>query len=74
LVCTLALFLAFYPYFEKIKAGSGNHFGVCVCVCVSLLIIARPQLGKYIPAAMSTHATLKELLDMSFSVQRKVGD
>jgi hypothetical protein len=31
--------------------------------------IARQRLGTHVPAATNTHATIKELLDMVFSVR-----
>jgi hypothetical protein len=42
-------------------------------------VVARQQLSKNIAAAMNTHATIEELLDLSFcmlsvSYQIKVGD
>jgi hypothetical protein len=50
-----------------------------VCLYVYPAIVARQRLGKNVTAATSTHATIEELLDASFSMrsvsyQRKVGD
>jgi hypothetical protein len=50
-----------------------------VSVCISPPIIAGQWLGKHIPAAMNTHATIEELLYMlssmwSIADQREVGD
>jgi hypothetical protein len=49
-----------------------------VSICVSPLA-ARQRLGKNVTAATNTHATVEELLNVSFpmrsvSYQRKVGD
>jgi hypothetical protein len=38
-------FLAYFPYFEKIKVGIFDYGAVCVSVCVSP-IVARQWLGK----------------------------
>jgi hypothetical protein len=50
---------------------------VCVCMCTPL-IVAKQQMGKHVPAATNTHATVEELLDPSFSLrsvsyEKKVG-
>jgi hypothetical protein len=50
-----------------------------VCLYVYPPIIARERLGKNVTAAMNTHATIEELLEVSFSTrfvshQSKVGD
>jgi hypothetical protein len=50
-----------------------------VCLYVYPPIVARQRLDKNVTEANNTHATIKELLDASFSVwsesyQRKVGD
>jgi hypothetical protein len=38
-------FLAYFPYFEKIKLGLWDYVAVYVCVCVSPTV-ARQRLGK----------------------------
>jgi hypothetical protein len=57
----------------------------CLCACVSALLLlgsgsaARQRLAKHISAETNTHATIEELLDVTFfmrsvSYQGKVGD
>jgi hypothetical protein len=70
-------FLAYFPYFEKIK-GRLMSSPCSVPVCIPL-IVARQRLGKHILAATNTHATIEELLDAAFyvrcvSYRRKVGE
>jgi hypothetical protein len=48
-------------------------------VYVSHIIVGRQWLGNHVPAATNMHATIEELLDMSFSLrsmshQRKIDD
>jgi hypothetical protein len=50
-----------------------------VSVRVSPLTVVRQRLSKHVSAAMNTHATTEELLEVSISIrcvtyQRKVGD
>jgi hypothetical protein len=57
-----------------LKTGSApcRHLAVCMC---SHLIVARQQLGKYVPAAMNTHATtIEELLDAFFYAVRVISE
>jgi hypothetical protein len=56
-----------------------NPSHLFVCLYVYLPIFARQRLGKEVIEATNTHATIEELLDVSFSMrsvsyQRKVGD
>jgi hypothetical protein len=49
-----------------------------VCLCPPL-VVAKQRLGKQVPKATNTHATIKVFLDTSFSMvsvsyQRKVSD
>jgi hypothetical protein len=39
-------FLAYIPYFEKIKVGLWDHIAVCVCVSAYIPIVARQRLRK----------------------------
>jgi hypothetical protein len=41
----------------------------CLCVSVSSPIVARQRLSKHLPAAINTHATIKELLEAVFSAR-----
>jgi hypothetical protein len=41
---------------------------LCVCVC-NPPIVATQRLGKHVPAAMNTLATIEELLDATFSLR-----
>jgi hypothetical protein len=41
----------------------------CLCVFVLPPKVARQRLGKHVPAATNTHATVKELLDPVFSMR-----
>jgi hypothetical protein len=50
----------------KTKAGLGNHFAIFVPVYPPP-IIAMQRLGKHVPAAINTHATIEEQLDAVFS-------
>jgi hypothetical protein len=75
-------FLAYVPYFEKIKVGLRDHVAVCVCVCVLCiplivarqrlgecpLIVAIQRLGRKVTAVTNTYRTIEELLDASFSM------
>jgi hypothetical protein len=42
----LIIFLAYFPYFEKIKVGLKDPVAVCVCIP---LIVARQRLDKKSP-------------------------
>jgi hypothetical protein len=73
-------FLAYFPYFEKMKLDLWDHVAVCVCLPVyppivarqllakSPLIVGRQQLGRNVTAVTNTHATIEELFDPSFSM------
>jgi hypothetical protein len=78
---TTAELLAYFPYFEKNKRRLMRS--PC-CVCVPR-IVARQRLGKHVPMATNTHATIEELSDevffwesyrVKYSIcsERKVGD
>jgi hypothetical protein len=42
---------------------------VCIYVCiVACTAVSRQRLGKHVPAATDTHATIEVLLEMVFSV------
>jgi hypothetical protein len=45
-----------------------NLVNLCVCMCI-LPIVARHRLGKNVPAAKDTYATIEELLDVSFHMR-----
>jgi hypothetical protein len=73
-------FLIQFPYFEKkIEVGLRRYFALCVPVRVSPLIVARQRLGKHVPSATNTHATVKKIVrwvffPLSSSYKRKVRD
>jgi hypothetical protein len=56
-----------------------THLAICVSVGVSPLIFPRQRQGKYIPEEVNAHATIEELLVVSFSMrsvpyERTIGD
>jgi hypothetical protein len=72
-------FLSYFPYFETIKEGLCDRLAVCVFSCPPKplkagivepeeISVAMQRLGKYVHAALNTHATL-ELFDAVSSVR-----
>jgi hypothetical protein len=41
----------------------------CLCVCLSPPIVATQRLGKHVPEAINTHATIEKLLAAVFSMR-----
>jgi hypothetical protein len=58
-------FVVYFPYLE-------NKYWLrtfCSSICVYPLIVARQRLGKQVPAAKNIYATIKAILDASFSIR-----
>jgi hypothetical protein len=51
------------------KAQLKNPSLQYVCLYEFHLIVARQRLGKNVTTVTNTHATIKELLDVSFSIE-----
>jgi hypothetical protein len=49
------------------SSSSVSLLSLCACMCTSSITV-RQQLGKYVPMATNTHATMEELLEASFSM------
>jgi hypothetical protein len=64
-------FLVYLPYFEKNKSRLIRLF--CSESVSILPFFARQRLGKHVPAATNTHATIEKLLDSSLSMWQ-IGD
>jgi hypothetical protein len=68
-------FLAYFPYFEKIKGGLWDHLAVSPqCLKAGTAepeetVITRQQLRKNVPAEINTHTATEELLNAEFSVR-----
>jgi hypothetical protein len=71
-------FLAYFPYLKNKRRLMRSPCALCIFMCMPP-IVAGQCLGKHVPAATNTHATIEEFMNVSFSMrpvscQRKVGD
>jgi hypothetical protein len=64
-------FLAYFPYFEKIKIGLWDHVAVCVCVCARVCVFPLLLLGNgsvKVPLSLLGNGSVK--IPLSFARQR----
>jgi hypothetical protein len=59
--------LAYFAYL--VKYGRVLMRSSCLCVFVCPLNVARQRLYKHVPASTTTHETIEELFNVTFSVR-----